>query len=83
VICQTTYVSPGEPAQTLSNDIGQRSGIWDMVAVPATHIFHNNIAKDQLTPVPGMPGFYEAFGADIWLGGTGWHSIPCSLSKLG
>jgi len=79
VICQTTQIDSGTPAQTLSNEIGQASNIWDEVAVPAAYVFHGSTLKRTLTPVPGMPGFYEAFGGDIWLGNTGWHGIACLL----
>jgi hypothetical protein len=71
VLCQV------RPAQNIHNGVGQSSDVWDMVAVPASHVFQNNAADTPLTPVPGMPGFYEAFGPDIWLGNTSWHRIPC------
>jgi hypothetical protein len=77
VVCQVTDISPGRPSQTIHNEVGQSSGIWDMVAVPASQVSRNNSAAAPLTLVPGMPGFYEAFGPDIWLGNTGWHDIPC------
>lgn len=77
VVCQVTDISQGKPAQTLRNQAGQSSSIWDLVAVPASHVFRNNAAAAPLTPVPRLPGFYEAYAPDIWLGNTGWHSIPC------
>jgi hypothetical protein len=73
VLCQVR----GKTAQTRHNDVGQSSKIWDMVAVPQSHISSDSAAASRLSQVPGMPGYYEAFGADIWLGNTGWHSIPC------
>lgn len=76
VLCQVTEISAGEPAQNVSNSTGQSSDIWDMIAVPAADVSHKDTAA-PLTAVPGMPGFYEAFGPDIWLGNTHWHDIPC------
>jgi hypothetical protein len=77
VVCQVTKISPGKPSQTVRNEVGQSSDIWDMVAVPISQASRNNAAAAPLTPVPGMSGFYEAYGPDIWLGNTGWHDIPC------
>ncbi len=77
VICQTTHIANGQAAQTIRNEAGQSSGIWDMVAVPRPHIFYNGVIAGRLRQVPGMTGFYEAYGSDIWLGNTGWHSISC------
>jgi hypothetical protein len=76
VICQITKLG-GRAAQAIHNEAGQSSNIWDVVAVPAAHISRNSIAVTQLSKAPGMPGFYEAYGPDIWLGNTGWHDIPC------
>lgn len=56
VICQTTQISTGGPAQTISNEIGQSSNIWDKVAVPGSHVFNSNSVKGHLASVPGMPG---------------------------
>jgi hypothetical protein len=77
VVCQATNMSNGQAAQSIRNDAGQSSDVWDMVAVPADRVFRNNAAVNRLTPVPDMPGFYEAYGPDIWFGDTGWHNIPC------
>lgn len=73
VVCQVR----GRATQTIGNEVGQSSNIWDMVAVPESHISSDSAAAGRLKHVPGMPGFYEAFGPDIWLGNTGWHDIPC------
>lgn len=77
VVCQVTSIGNGQAAQTIRNDAGQSSDIWDMVAVPAARIFRNSVTADRMSQVPGMPGFYEAYGPDIWFGDTGWHNIPC------
>jgi hypothetical protein len=78
VLCQTTRLEDGQAAQDIHNQIGQDSNIWDMVAVPKAQISPDSPAWGQLTRVPHMAGFYEAFAPDIWLGDTGWHSIPCT-----
>lgn len=77
VICQVTIIGKGQAAETIRNEIGQSSDIWDMVALPGSHISSDSVVAGRLSQIPGMPGFYEAFGPDIWLGNTGWHSIPC------
>jgi hypothetical protein len=77
VICQLRQLSNGQATSTIHNQNGQGSKIWDMVAVPAAFISPDSPAASQLGQVPGMPGFYEAFAPDIWLGNTGWHEIPC------
>jgi hypothetical protein len=77
VICQVTNIGKGQPAEPIDNEIGQSSDIWDMVAVPRSRISSDSVVGGRLSQVPGMPGFYEAFGPDIWLGNTGWHNIHC------
>jgi hypothetical protein len=77
VVCQVKQIGNGQAAQTIRNEAGQSSNIWDMVAVPKSHLYRNSVIVGRLHLVPGMPGFYEAYGSDIWLGNTGWHSIPC------
>jgi hypothetical protein len=77
VVCQVTQISKGQAAPTIRNQVGKSSNIWDMVAVPGSYISRDSAAAGRLSLVPGMPGFYEAFGPDIWLGNTGWHGIPC------
>jgi hypothetical protein len=77
VVCQVTQIGNGRPAETISNSVEQSSNIWDMVAVPASYISPDSPAQG-LAQVPDMPGFYEAFAPDMWLGDTGSHDIPCS-----
>jgi hypothetical protein len=77
VVCQVTKIDTGQAAETIRNEAGQSSDIWDMVAVPESHVSRNSVVAGRLSQVPGMPGFYEAYGPDIWLGNTGWHGIPC------
>lgn len=77
VICQTTHISNRQAAQPIHNEAGQNSKIWDLVAVPARYISLNGVIGSRLHQVPGMKGFYEAYGSDVWLGNTGWHHIPC------
>jgi hypothetical protein len=77
VVCQVTQISKGQPAQAIRNEVGQSSNIWDMVAVPQSYISADSAAIGRLRQVPGMPGYYEAYGPDMWIGNTGWHSIPC------
>jgi hypothetical protein len=77
VVCQLRQLGNGQPAPTIRNQNGQSSNIWDMVAVPASYISRDAPVVGKLSPVPGMPGFDEAFAPDIWLGNTGWHQIPC------
>jgi hypothetical protein len=77
VVCQTTRIDKQRVAQTIHNEAVQASNIWDMVAVPRSYISPNGVVAGRLRQVPGMPGFYEAYAPDIWLGNTGWHSIPC------
>lgn len=72
VVCQVRV-----SATVIHNEAGKSSNIWDMVAVPESYISSDSAAAGRLNQVPGMPGFYEAFGPDIWLGNTGWHDIPC------
>jgi hypothetical protein len=71
VICQVA------DAQVTHNENGQASAIWDMVALGKSEAYRNPAIAGKLTLVPGMPGFYEAYAPDIWLGNTGWHGIPC------
>ncbi len=82
VVCQVTQISKEQVADTIHNEVGQSSDIWDMVAVPKSYISTDSTAAGHLHQVPGMPGFYEAYGPDIWLGNTGWHSIPCKLPRF-
>ena len=77
VICQTTHLANGQAAQIIHNEAGQGSRIWDMVAVPVKRVTYNGVVTGHLRHVPGMKGFYEAYGPDLWLGNTGWHGIPC------
>jgi hypothetical protein len=78
VVCQLTQISKGDPTPTIHNQVGKSSDIWDMVAVPASEVSSDSPAFGRLHQVHGMPGFYEAFAPDLWLGNTGWHNIPCS-----
>jgi hypothetical protein len=71
VICQVE-------GEVIRDDAGQISRYWDLVAVPRSRISLDSIALGHLDQVPGMPGYYEAYGPDIWLGNTGRHDIPCS-----
>ena len=86
VLCQTTRLSNGQPAQTIRNEKGQESNVWDRVAVPSTYV--KATTRGALKLVPGMPGFYAAYAPDIWLLNTSWsaktnqaslsvHNIPC------
>lgn len=77
VVCQTRQLGDGQSAQDIHNQVGQDSDIWDMVAVPKEFISSDSPAWGRLNQVPKMPGYYEAFAPDIWLGNTQWHSIPC------
>jgi hypothetical protein len=77
VVCQVTSIGNGQAAQTIHNEAGQSSDIWDMVAIPEARILRNSVPAGRLSQVPGMPGFYEAYGPDIWFGDTGWHNVPC------
>ena len=70
VVCQAY-------GETVSNEAGQSSDIWDMVAVPRSRISSDSITLGRLSQIPGMPGFYQTYGPDIWLGDTGWHRISC------
>lgn len=77
VLCQTTRLDDGQAAQDIHNQIGQDSRVWDVVAVPKAYISPDSPAWGRLTQVRDMPGFYEAFAPDMWLGDTGSHGIPC------
>lgn len=77
VLCQTRKQGNRQPAQDVHNQNGQDSDVWDMVAVPQAYISPDSPAWGRLSQVPGMPGFYKAYAPDMWLGNTGWHSIPC------
>jgi hypothetical protein len=77
VLCQTKTQGNGLAAQDIRNQVGQDSDIWDRVAVPKAYISSDSPAVG-LSPVPGMPGFYQAYAPDMWLGNTGWHSISCA-----
>jgi hypothetical protein len=77
IICQTTHLANGQAAQIIHNEAGQVSRIWDMVAVPLKSILYNGVVTNHLRRAPGMTGFYEAYGSDVWLGNTGWHDTPC------
>jgi hypothetical protein len=72
IICQVR----SQATQDIRNQVGQSSNIWDMVAIPASYISPDSPAG-RLRRVPGMPGFYEGFAPNMWLGNTGWHHIPC------
>jgi hypothetical protein len=78
VVCQLTQIRKGAATPTVHNEVGKSSDIWDMIAVPGSEVSSNSPAFGRLHQVPGMPGFYEAFTPDLWLGNTGWHNIPCS-----
>jgi hypothetical protein len=86
VLCQTTRLSDGQPAQTIRNEAGQESNVWDRVAVPSRYVKAAMLSALKL--VTGMPGFYAAYAPDIWLLNTSWnvktnqaslkvHDIPC------
>lgn len=77
VLCQTTQLSDGQPAQDIHNQIGQDSRIWDMLAVPKAYISPDSPAWGRLRQVRDMPGYYEAYAPDMWLGNTHSHSLPC------
>jgi hypothetical protein len=82
VLCQTARLSTGRAAGAIRNQVGQSSDIWDMVALPKSYISSDSPAIGKLTQVSRMPGFYQAFAPDIWLGNTGWHRIACrSLNR--
>jgi hypothetical protein len=74
VACQTT-------GQRLQDDLGAASNIWDGIVVPASKL--NGSPQAKRHPIPGLPGYYLAYGPDIWLGHTGWHRLPhCPAIKL-
>ncbi len=89
VLCQTTTLPNGRPAQTIRNEAGQESDVWDKIAVPTTFIAPLNPPM-ALMQVPGTEGyFYEAYAPDIWLLNSSMntstgraslrvHNIPCS-----
>ena len=70
VLCQVK-------GQTLQTSPVQRTNIWDEVAIPAALVLSQVIAAHNIPEIPGMPGYYESFISNLWLGNTGWHSIPC------
>jgi hypothetical protein len=70
ILCQVN----GEPIQ---NEVLQRSSIWDVVAMPAKYIPKAVTTAHLVRQVPRMPGFYETYVPDIWLGNTGSHGITC------
>jgi len=76
VFCQVTHIGSAQ-AQLVQNQEKQASRIWDMIALPRSRLAPNDVLAGKLSQVPGMPGFYEAYAPDIWLGNTGWHDIPC------
>jgi hypothetical protein len=71
VVCQVM-------GEVIRDDGGQTSPYWDMVAVPRSEISPDSTALGHLDQVPHMPGYYEAYGPDIWLGNTKGHDIPCA-----
>ncbi len=70
IICQVY----GQP---IKNDDAQVSAIWDLVALPKSEAVVSSGSSASLLPVHGMPGFYESYAPDMWLGNTGWHHIAC------
>ena len=77
VVCQT------RGGQRIQNEQLQRSTIWDAIATPVSKLISPELVRTlHLKPVPGMPGYYLAWGSDMWLGNTGWHGIPCT-SQMG
>jgi hypothetical protein len=76
VVCQAMPLGNTQ-GQLVHNQAGQASDIWDMIALPSSRLIPNDVLAGRLSQVPGMPGFYEAYAPDIWLGNTGWHGIPC------
>lgn len=76
VVCQVMPTGNTQ-AQLVHNQAGQDSAIWDMIALPKSRLIPNDVLAGRLSQIPGMPGFFEAYAPDIWLGNTGWHGIPC------
>jgi hypothetical protein len=79
VVCQVRQMAKGVATQIVHNDVGQNSKIWDMIAVPKADISDNSTAIN-LPQISGLPGYYQAFASDMWLGNTGWHDIACSAA---
>ncbi|MBW3538583.1 hypothetical protein KY386_03790 [Candidatus Parcubacteria bacterium] len=61
---------------TIQNDKQERSNIFDVVIIPKDKVVRG---VEQLEPTPDGSGYF-ALGADMWLGNTGWHGIPCQSS---
>lgn len=67
----------GDLCEELTNEIGQRSDIWNIVLVPSVRVLRNH---SLLIHVPAgkenSGGYYYAFAPDIWLGNLGWRDMP-------
>ena len=74
VVCQVK-------GDVLRDETGGSSSLWDKVIIPqgAQNVLKRSAFQTttSLNPTPDSKGFY-AYGADIWLGNTGEHGIPCS-----
>lgn len=61
----------------LSNGILEYSNLWDKVVVPDEALLPSHMPNlAGLEPTPDGQSHY-VWGADIWLGNTGDHGIPC------
>jgi len=61
----------------LGNGSIESSNLWDKVAVPDEALLPRHQPDTTgLEPIPDGQGHY-VWGADIWLGNTGDHGIPC------
>lgn len=81
--------NPGDPVKvvcqvqgdTLKDDTQRSSDLWDKVIVPksAQSILKRSVFTTTATlhATPDGKGYF-AYGADIWLGNTGNHGIPCT-----
>lgn len=66
----------GGLCETLTNEIGQRSDVWNVVLIPPRHV-HRNHHLLLHTPIGAddQGGYYMAFAPDIWLGNLGWRDM--------
>jgi len=74
-----TGVKPGDwvqvvaqvRGQMITNEIGHRSDIWDVILLP-----REKATRNVGLLVPADQESYYGLASDMWLGNTGWHGIP-------
>ncbi len=64
-------------SQMTVNEIGQKSDIWDVIAIPPEKATRNT----HLIAETDADGNYIVYASDLWLGNTGWRDIPYEMPQ--